>query len=222
MAGQDSSPQAAQALEMLCRIYWPPLYAYARRDNLSPHDAQDAVQDFISLLIERKDFANLGPEKGRFRSFLLAALKNFLISRARAGHALKRGGGRPALSLDDVDPEVYCAPELMDQFTPEKAFDRRWARTVMGRALENLRTEHQTPQQARVYAALQPTLMEGGPVNERAALAADLGMTPGALGVAATRMRRRYRILVEEEVKQTLTDAADFAEEMRALREAWV
>jgi RNA polymerase sigma-70 factor (ECF subfamily) len=150
LAGGEPSSQATEALETLCRAYWSPLYAYARRDGLSPHDAQDVVQNFIAHLIERKDFANVAPEKGRFRSFLLAALKNFLISQARADRALKRGGDRPPLSLHDMDPEIHCEPELTEDFTPDKAFDRRWARTVMARALETLRAEHQSSQQARL------------------------------------------------------------------------
>src|SRR5258708_6647202 len=120
LAAGETSSQAAEALETLCRAYWPPLYTYARRDGLSPHDAQDAVQDFIVHLIERKDFANVVPEKGRFRSFLLAALKNFLISQARADRALKRGGDQPSLSLHEMDPEIYCEPELTERFTPDK------------------------------------------------------------------------------------------------------
>ena len=219
--GTGSSLESHEALENLCRAYWAPLYAYARRDGLSPHAAQDVVQAFITHLIERKDFATVAPEKGRFRSFLLVALKNFLISQARSDHALKRGGGQVVFPLHDLDPEIHCAPELMDNFSPDKAFDRGWARTVMARALDALRAEHQSPSQARLFAALRPTLMDNGRMTGQAALAAELGVTPGALAVAATRLRQRYRQLIEHEVKETLTKPTDFADEMRALRDAW-
>src|SRR5271168_2267937 len=99
-AGQDQCPGSAQALELLCRAYWPPLYAYARREGLTPQDAQDATQEFIGNLLRRNDLATVSPEKGRFRSFLLAALKNFLVSRARSERALKRGGEREFVLLE--------------------------------------------------------------------------------------------------------------------------
>ena len=219
--GTGSLVESREALESLCRAYWAPLYAYARRDGQDAHGAQDLVQGFIAHLIERQDLATVAPEKGRFRSFLLASFKNFLISQVRSEQALKRGGGQAGFSLHDLDPEAHCAPELTNNFTPDKAFDRGWARTVMARALEALRSEHQSPSQARLFAALRPTLMDSGRMTGQATLAERLGITPGALAVAATRLRQRYRDLIEREVKQTLTNPADFATEMQALREAW-
>ncbi len=219
LAGTGVSPESQEALENLCRVYWAPLYAYARRSGLAPHAAQDVVQSFISHLIGRQDLMKVGPERGRFRSFLLAALKNFLISEARRGQALKRGGGQKALPLHDLEAE--CAPELTDPFTPDKAFDRRWARTVMARALDALRAEHRSSSQARLFVALRSALMDGGRVEGQAELAAGLGITPGALAAAATRLRQRYRELIEQEVKQTLAHPADLMAEMQALRDAW-
>jgi RNA polymerase sigma-70 factor (ECF subfamily) len=125
------------------------------------------------------------------------------------------------LSLDADALEAMCAPELASGATPDRAFDRTWARNLMSRALQRLHAEHQTPRQARIFAALQPTLMDGGRVRQEAELAAQLGLTPGALAVAATRLRQRYRALIEEEIRQTLADPADLAEEMRALWLAW-
>lgn len=212
---------AATALDQLCRDYWPPLFVYARRDGLSAHDAQDAVQSFIAHLLSRQDLNSVEPEKGKFRSFLLAAFKHFLISRARGENSFKRGGGMTAISLDLDALETFCAPELADASTPDKAFDRGWARHLMSRALERLGAEHRAPQQARLFAALQSTLMDGGRVTREAELAAQLGLTPGALAVAATRLRRRYRSLIEDEVRQTLADPADLEEEMRSLWLAW-
>jgi RNA polymerase sigma-70 factor (ECF subfamily) len=210
------------ALERLCQLYWPPLYAYVRRDGLSPHDAQDVVQDFIARLLDREDLKGLSPSGGRFRSFLLAALKNFLISRARREQALKRGGGKELLRIDAEEAEKSCGAELVEHWTPAQAFDRSWARSVMTRAFERLRAEHRSPQQARMFGALQSVLLEGGRVSNEAGLANELGVSAGALAVAATRLRQRYRALIEDEVRQTLENPADLAEEMRALRSAWV
>ena len=220
-AGQDKCPGAAQALQALCRAYWPPLYAYARREGLTPQDAQDATQEFIGNLLRRNDLASVSPEKGRFRSFLLGALKNFLVSRWRAERALKRGGQSEFVVLDSDEAEKLCQPELIDQLSPERAFDRRWAVTVMACALDRLRAELRSPEQARLFAALQPVLAGSGRMENQAALAGALGVTPGALATAATRLRHRYRTLIEDEVRRTLEKPADLAEELRALREAW-
>jgi RNA polymerase sigma-70 factor (ECF subfamily) len=220
-AGDANSPGCQRALEDLCAAYWPPLYAYVRRRGAAPAEAQDAVQEFIVLLLRREDLSRVSPERGRFRTFLLTALNHFLVSRVRAESALKRGGHLKAVSIDGTDAEALCAPELADPLTPDKAFDRRWARTVMARSLGRLRDEHREPRQARLFAALEPSLSEGGRVRDQAALATELGLSPGALAVAATRLRQRYRALIETEVRQTLANPADLAEEMRALRTAW-
>jgi RNA polymerase sigma-70 factor (ECF subfamily) len=220
-AGQDQSPGSAQALEALCRTYWPPLYSYARREGLTPEDAQDATQEFIGSLLRRNDLASVSPEKGRFRCFLLGALKNFLVSRWRTARALKRGGQFEFVLLETGEAEKLCQPELIDQLSPEKAFDRRWAMTVMACALDRLRAEHQSPEQARLFTALQPALAGSGRIENQAGMAGQLGVTPGALSTAATRLRQRYRTLIEDEVRRTLEKPADLAEELRVLREAW-
>jgi RNA polymerase sigma-70 factor (ECF subfamily) len=220
-AGQDQSPGSAQALEALCRAYWPPLYAYGRREGLTPQDAQDATQEFIGNLLRRNDLASVSPEKGRFRSFLLAALKNFLVSRWRTERALKRGGQNDFVVLEIGEAEKLCQPELIDGLSPEKAFDRRWAMTVMACALDRLRAEHQSPEQARLFSALQPMLAGSGRMEKLAALAGELGISSGALATAATRLRHRYRTLIEDEVSRTLVNPADLAEELSVLREVW-
>jgi RNA polymerase sigma factor (sigma-70 family) len=220
-AAAGDSPEADHALEALCATYWPPLYAYARRDGLSPQDAQDAIQDFIGQLLRRNDLASVSPEKGRFRSWLLAALKNFLVSRARKEQTLKRGADTERVCLDSQDTEALCQNELTDQISPDKAFDRHWARTIMTVALERLRDEHKSPQQAKLFAAMQAVLADGGRMENQSRLATDVGITPGALATAATRLRQRYRALIEDEVRRTVQKAADVEQELRALREAW-
>jgi len=220
-AAAGDSPEAVHALEALCATYWPPLYAYARRDGLSRHDAQDVIQDFINHLLRRNDLAAVTPDKGRFRSFLLAALKNFLVSRARKEQTLKRGGDAERIYLDLQDAEALCQAELTDQLTPDKAFDRHWARTIMAIALARLGDEHKSPQQAKLFALLQTVLADGGRLENQAELAAQMGILPGALAMAATRLRQRYRALIEDEVRRTVEKPADVDQELRALSEVW-
>lgn len=221
LAARDDGLAGRAALEQLCKNYWPPLFVYARRNGHTPHDAQDVVQSFLSHLLARQDLNSVAPEKGRFRSFLLTAFKNFIISGVRRENATKRGGQAISANLDEMEMEGLCAPELADSLSPDKAFDRAWARQLMARALQRLSSEHQTPAQARLFAALQSTLTDGGRVVQEAETATRLGLTPGALAVAATRLRRRYRALIEDEVKQTLANPADLAEELRGLWLAW-
>jgi RNA polymerase sigma-70 factor (ECF subfamily) len=123
--------------------------------------------------------------------------------------------------LETGEAEQLCARELIDQLSPDKAFDRGWAMTVMTRALDRLRGEHRSPEQARLFAALQPVLAGSGRVEDQAGLASELGVTPGGLATAASRLRQRYRVLIEDEVRRTLEKPADLEEELRVLREAW-
>jgi len=221
-ASGGDAPGAHAALEHLCKGYRPPLYAFARRTGLDRHAAQDAVQGFLARLLEREDIARATPERGRFRAYLIGAFKNFLTSQARAEKAQKRGGGAAAIPIDADGAEGLCAAELIETLSPDKAFDRHWARTVMARALERLRDQHASPAQARIFAKLQPVLADGSRLENAAALASELGTTPGALAAAATRLRRRYRTLLEDEVARTLENPSDLAGELRALREAWL
>ncbi len=220
LAGGDS-PEAQTALERLCRIYWPPLYAFARRHGLDQHNAQDAVQGFLTRLLARRDIATADRERGRFRAFLVRSFKNHLASQARAETAQKRGGGVQMIQIELAGAEGICAPELAESLTPDRAFDRSWARALMARALDRLRAEHATPQQARLFSALEPTLADAGKLENTLAVAEELGTTRGALATAATRLRRRYREIIRDEVARTLENPADLEAEMRALREAW-
>jgi RNA polymerase sigma factor (sigma-70 family) len=220
LAGGDS-PEAARALEKLCRIYWPPLYSFARRNGLDEHGAQDAVQGFLARLLQRRDIEGIDPQKGRFRAFLVGSFKHYLTSQARAEQSQKRGGGARTVELELAGAEGICAPELSESLSPDRAFDRSWARALMARALARLRAEHATPEQARLFSALEPALADRGRLENSASVAEALGITPGALATAATRLRRRYRDIIKDEVARTLENPDDLEAEMRALREAW-
>ncbi len=157
-AGQDDSPQAAEALEWLCRIYWYPLYAYVRRQGHSPEDTEDLVQDFFARLLDRHYLRLADPNRGRFRTFLLTSLKHFLINEWARANREKRGGGRRLISLDGEDTETRFLAEPADGRSPDKVFERRWAMVVLNRVLDQLETELTADGRGRVFEELKSFL----------------------------------------------------------------
>jgi RNA polymerase sigma-70 factor (ECF subfamily) len=201
-------------MEDLGRTYWPPLYAYLRRDGHPPERAEDLTQAFFARLIEKNDLRDVDPGKGKFRSFMLASLRHFVLNEWDRERALKRGGGVVRRSLDASEAESLYGP--VDPRTPEDEFNRRWALTVLDAVLERLRTEYEARGQSRQFGVLQPGLAgEGG----HADAAAALGATEGAVRVMAHRMRKRYRELLRAEVAQTVSDPALVEDELRDLFE---
>jgi RNA polymerase sigma factor (sigma-70 family) len=207
------------ALEELCRAYWPPLYSFLRRQGHSPPDAEDLVQGFLARLLAREDLAEVGPEKGRFRTFLLASLRNFTIKQALREKALKRGGGQIPIPINAEEAERLCGPDLSAD-SPEAAFDRRFAQAVVARAFAALREEHHARGKEEFFATLAPFLDGAEPEGYDAA-AAKLGMTPGAVAVAVHRMRGRLRELLRAEVRQLCSSPAEEEQEMKHLLEVW-
>jgi RNA polymerase sigma factor (sigma-70 family) len=203
------------ALEQLCRAYWYPLYAYVRRRGNDSEDARDLTQEFFSRLLEKKWLADIEPEGGRFRSFLLTAMNRFLANEYDRAQAAKRGGGRQIISLDEERAEERYLNEPVTSETPEKVFERRWALTVLDQALARLRAE--STDKPRQFELLNPFLSREAGEGEYAAIGAELGVTGGAVGVAVHRLRQRYRQLVREEIANTLVDANQVDEEMRQL-----
>ena len=208
------SPLSRAALEDLCRLYWPPLYAFLRRSGRTPHEAQDLVQGYLARLLEREDLATVSSDKGRFRSYLLAGLRNYLVSEARQAGTLKRGGRAEIISLDIENAEVLCRTALMDEATPDLAFDRRWAETILDQALEKLRAENVARGKEKLYETLKPCLATDA-ADDYASLGRELAMTPGAIAVAIYRLRLRFRELVRAAVADTVGSEADLEEEMR-------
>ncbi len=211
------SLESDAALEELCRAYWHPLYAFVRRSGIRPHDAQDLVQGFIHRLIERRDLATLSPDKGRFRTYLLTALRNYVIKQAEHQKAAKRGGGRPLLSLDADEAERFTLPDLSAE-SPEVAFDRQWAKTVLRRGLERLRSEFIARNKEPLFEALLPCL-EGVEAKEYEGLEAKLGMKKGAIAVTVHRMRGRLQELLRAEVLQTVGSGPEAEKELLELLE---
>ena len=216
-AGEESSPAATEALEKLCRAYWYPLYAYVRRRGFAAPDAQDLTQEFFARLVEKHYLAGVDRSKGKFRTFLLAALEHFLANQWRDARAQKRGGGQTLLSLDDAAAETRYHLEPVDCDTPEKIYERRWALTLLEQTLSRLREECRATDKTQLFDELKGVL--SGEESERtyAEIAARLGMTEGAVKAAVHRLRQRYGTLLREEIAQTVASPEEIDEEIRHL-----
>lgn len=216
-AGRNDTTQSRGALEQLCRNYWPPLYAYVRRLGYSPHDAQDLTQEFFASLLERHAVAKADPERGRFRSFLLASLKNFLAHEWEKARAQKRGGRVQVIPLDHDTAETTCVQPAAPDDTPDQAYDRQWALSLLDLVLRRLRKEYADCGRDDLFAGLKDTLSGGRSEIPYRDLAARLAMSEGAVKVAAHRLRQRYRELLREEIANTVSGPEEIEEELRQL-----
>jgi len=216
-AGQNDSPQAAQALETLCGTYWYPLYAYVRRRGHGHEDAQDLTQAFLLQLLERRSFARVDRGKGRFRSFLLAGLNYFLADAHDHVSAQKRGGGQPTLSFDAQTAEQRYRLEAVDDLGPDRLFERQWALVLLDQVLARLEQEFREEKKAELFHRLHPFLVAGTGLETYANAAPALGMTEEAFKKAVQRFRRRYHELFREEIAKTIADPAELEDELRHL-----
>jgi RNA polymerase sigma-70 factor (ECF subfamily) len=218
LAARDGTDtQARDALERLCSTYWYPLYAYVRRQGQDPEAARDLTQGFFAELFEHQKLSRVEPSAGRFRSFLLACLKHFLSHERDKAQALKRGEGRSPISLDAAAAERRYDREPTVDLTPEEIFERRWALTVVERALGRLRQEAEENDQPRRVARLATYLTGEKPRTPYAEVASELGMSEGAVKVAVHRLRGRFGELLRAEVAETLADPEETDEEVRHL-----
>jgi len=218
MAASDSAADLHEpALDTLCQTYWFPLYAYLRRRGYDSHQAEDYTQGFFAGILERKGLQRADPKYGKFRSFLLASLKNFLADEWDRARAQKRGGDKNIISLDfDAAASRYDL-EPADRLSPEKLFDRSWALTVLTRAMDRLKAESASSDKQRLFDGLKVYLAAERDAVSYRDVAGELDMTEGAVKVAVHRLRRRYRELVREEIAQTVTTEAQVDEEIRDL-----
>lgn len=216
-AGVRGAPQADVALEELCRTYWYPLYAYVRRHGHSHEDAEDLTQAFFARLLDKNFLEGVSSEKGKFRAFLLVAVKRFLANEWDRANRQKRGGGEKPLSLDwqQADTQYQITPA--DNLSPDRLFDRAWAMTTLERVITRLRDEYAAEDKAALFEQLKPFLMAGKSETRYAEAATTLGLAEGTVRVTVHRMRRRYRELLREEIAQTLSDPALADEELQAL-----
>ena len=216
-AGRSSSPESAKALAALCETYWYPLYAYVRRGGHSAHEAQDLTQEFFARLLARRNLRAADRQRGKFRTFLLTSLKNFLANEWRKEQAQKRGGGRASVALDFSAGETRYSLEPAHELTPERIFERRWALTLLDQAITKLRDEYAAKGNAELFEALKGSLGGEAAAAGYAELADRLDMTEGALKTAAHRLRRRCRELLRAEIAQTVAKDADIDDELREL-----
>jgi RNA polymerase sigma factor (sigma-70 family) len=215
-AGADV-PQAEAALEQLCHTYWFPLYAFVRRQGYTPHDAQDLTQEFFTRMIHHRKLRFADRERGRFRAFLLSSLKHFLTNEWIRGNAQKRGGGQKTFSLDESTAEgMYQQAAVAG--TADSVYDKRWAVTLLERAMQRLAAAYQRAGNELLFNRLKPWLMDDASNQKTySELASALAMNEGAVRVAVHRLRQRFRDAVREEVAQTVASPADIDEELRYL-----
>ncbi len=216
-AGGADSLHAREALEKLCRTYWYPVYAFVRRAGRSSHDAQDLTQEFFARLLEKNSFAAADRRRGKFRSFLLTSLKNFLVKEWERAHAQKRGGGEVLVPLPTDEAERRYALEPADTQTAETIFERRWALTLLEQVLSALRDEFVTLGKRDLFETLKPALMGERQTTPYAEVAARFGLTEGAVKVTVHRMRQRYRGLLHESIAHTVASPAEIEDELRHL-----
>ncbi len=205
------------ALEQLCRTYWYPLYAYLRRRGYGEHDAQDLTQGFLAQLLERRSIQDVAPEKGKFRSFLLASLNYFLADERDRANAQKRGGGQIALSLEIEKAEGRYRLEAADERTPETMYERRWAMTLLDQVLAKLAKDFADAGKRGLFERLECFLVEGSRAKSYREAASETGLSEEAVKKAMQRMRRRYYELFRQEIAQTVASPNEVEEELRHL-----
>ena len=212
--GKSSETDAGQSLETLCRQYWPPLYAYVRHRGHAVHDAQDLTQAFFARLLEKDWLAAADRERGRFRTFLLMALKRFLANEWDRSQTQKRGGGVKIINLEAAESISIPDPQTT---TAESLFERRWAFTLLESVMDRLRDEYDAAGRMTQYVQLKSCLTAARGSIDYEALGAALGMQPASARSAVHRLRKRFRELFRDEVSSTVADPADVDDELRAV-----
>ena len=217
VAGRHPSPQADEALEVLCRTYWYALYAFVRRQGYGVMDAQDLTQEFFARFLEKQYIERADPERGRFRTFLLACLKNFLANEWDRAQTVKRGGALKTISWDEHAAENQFIAEPATIVSPEDAFEKRWAGVLLEQVLLRLREEFAAAGKTEAFNALKEFLWSADSSVSYAELAAQLSLSEGAARVAVHRFRQRYRELLRTGIANTVADPAEVDDELRHL-----
>ena len=217
LAAQTRSAAADAALEKLCRVYWPPIYSFVRREGRSVEDAQDLTQAFFERLLERRDFDAVRREKGRLRSYLLASLKHFLINERARAMSIKRGEGRRPIPLDELVARERNDPEPADVLTADKIYERRWALTLLDQVLDRLGKQYAALGNEELFAQFRQLLGDDSGEISQAKIAVELGMNENAVKQAYHRFRQLYRELLREEIAHTVAVPGDVEDELRHL-----
>lgn len=217
LTAQSSSPAANEALEKLCATYWRPIYSFVRREGRTVEDAQDLTQGFFARLLERRDFDAVRQEKGRLRSYLLVSLKHFLASDRQRATAIKRGEGRPLISLDELIARERDDPEPADLLTADRIYEHRWALTVLEQVFERLEKEYENAGNSQLFAHFKKQLGDEPDRIPQAKIASEMGVTENAVKQAYHRFRQRYRELLRDEIAHTVAVPGDIEDELRHL-----
>jgi RNA polymerase sigma factor (sigma-70 family) len=218
-ARQRPSPESAAALEAICSAYWYPLYAYVRRCGQSAHDAQDLTQEFFCRLLEKRWLDAADREKGKLRSFLIVALKNFMHKEWRRASAQRRGGGQAHAQFDTVFAESRYAADSVS-LAPDETFDQQWALTLLELTVNRLRAEFEAAGKPGDFDVLKGCLLADRGAIDYGTVAKQLAINEGAARVAVHRLRKRFREIYREEISQTLADGADLDAELHHLAAA--
>ena len=217
-AGRQDPILSHAALAKLCQTYWSHLYAYIRRRGHGQEDAQDLTQEFFARLLAKDYLIGASPEKGKFRSFLLTALKGFLANEWDRANRLKRGNGKAHISLDAAEAEGCYMAEPVDEMTPERIYERQWARTVLDRVMGQLGQEFCAEGKGRLFEELRLFLAGDSAMSTSyAEMGQRLGMSEGALRINAHRLRQRYRELLRLEIGNTVSSPDAIDDEIRCL-----
>jgi RNA polymerase sigma-70 factor (ECF subfamily) len=215
-AGHRRTPEAEAALATLCEVYWPPVYAFIRRSGHEPDAARDLTQAFFARVLEKNFFGDARRERGRFRTFLLTAVRNFLANQHDWDAAKKRGGGRAPIALEHDDGERTYRIEPVEHITPERLFERRWALTVIGAAMSRVRATYQQGGKMHLFEQLRPYLTGAEPASY-ADLAVAMQVTEGSLRVAVHRLRRQFAEALRGIIAETVETPAEVDEELQFL-----
>ena len=213
-ASERASEPSRTALEQLCQQYWQPLYAWLRQEGSSHDDAEDIVQSFLLETIESRRVERADPNRGRFRTFLLASLKNFRANWRRGEQTLKRGGDAQRLSLDFSSLGKDWPSEPRDDESPDRKFDRKWALCLIENSLQRVAERSEAKGRGELFARVRPLLTGADNVDSQQQIAADLGLTVGAIRVALHRWREDLRQAIREEIRQTVLDDREIDEEL--------
>jgi len=216
-AGDSSAPKHEQALSTLCQTYWFPLYAYLRRNGHDANEAADHTQAFFTQLLDKKYLRQVQPKPGKFRSFMLTALKHFVANQRKYDRAKKRGGGKNILSLNYDQAENRYALEPATNLSPEKLFEKSWALTVLTRTMERLEEELAAKNRQKLFEHLRAYVVAEQSAVPYHDLSDKLEMTEGAIRVAVHRLRQRCKEILRDEVAQTVATAEEVEEEIRSL-----
>jgi len=216
-AGHGAGEERARALERLCHAYWRPLYLYVRRRGHGPDDAQDLTQEFFRGFLERNSVEKADRSRGRFRTFLLSSLQNFLAKEWRKESTAKRGGGQPTLSLDAAAAETHYLTSRFEELTPEKAYEKSWAIATLEEAMVNLQNEYEESGKGGMFEKLRLLLWDEPKGETYAGLGRQLAMSEAAVKMAVSRLRQRARETLRRVIANTVTGPDEIEEEFRHL-----